>query len=271
MFVVAVLVFQMFTSAPGPQPIPSSFAPDNSIAIQGRIDGHDEWFLLDTGANGVWIDKNDARSFGILGADGAIDHADLSFGGVRAADIQVGVLPNDRTMVGNVEVHGIIGTPLLESGAVTLDYGARRVTFFAPGSFDPAGAGIRSPIDFDGHLTRIHAWFGATRTTLLLDTGDANTLIFQPLANQLVLGAPIGPPYSVRIGSGMPATTEFPYMAEPMTFGGVKILRMRVFAVDKPPVILPSERYDGILGRDILSLFRVTLDEVHNVAYFARV
>lgn len=265
---LAVVASALFaTASPAPQAVPAVF--DGQAIVGADINGHRLWFLLDTGANGMFVDRSAARAAGMtMRADGTAQ-ADVALGSVRATDAAFGVLDLPGYDAGGVHVSGYIGTPFFESGVVSIDFANRRVLFYPPGAFDRTAAGAPpTPILFDGHVTRVHAWFGATRATMLLDTGAQMTVLYQPFAAGVILGAPLSAPAPVTLGIGVMPTAQQWYHAKALSFGGVRVMQPVVDVADRAPANLPATAFDGILGRDVLSLFRMTLDYRHEVAYF---
>ncbi len=257
----------LFTStATTPQSLPAMFP--GRVLVGADINGHRLWFHLDTGADGLFIDREAAQDAGLAVApDGSVT-TDVTIGNLHATGARFNTI-SAYGFLNGVHVVGLIGTPFFESGIITIDFGKKQVLFCPPGTFDPASAGVAPiPIDFDGHVTRVHAWFGTTRATMLLDTGAQISMLFEPLAERLILGASLTQPSPITVGYGAKPTTEEQYHVKPLTFGGLRVSDPVLDVVDQAPPTLPTERYDGILGRDVLGLFRITLDYNHEVAYF---
>ena len=103
---------------------------------------------------------------------------------------------------------------------------------------------------------------------MLLDTGAQMTILFEPFAEQLILGAPVTDPGNVALGYGEKPTTQRWCHVKPLRFGGLRVIAPVVDIADQAPPTLSTELYDGILGRDVLGLFRITLDYNDEVAYF---
>jgi hypothetical protein len=267
-FVMAALfgVPQFAPGATTPQTIPSIF--EDRVLIQATVNGRPLWFHLDTGANGMFIDRNVAVASGLTPASDGSVTADVTIGSLRATNAQFHTI-SAYGFASGVTIVGLIGTPLLESGIFTIDFVKKQVLFYPPGSFDPSSAGVApTPIDFDGHVTRVHAWFASTRATMLLDTGAQISMLFQPFANDVTLGGPVTDPASITVGYGMKPTTERQYHVKPLTFGGLRVRDPVIDVVDQAPPILPTTLFDGVLGRDVLRFFRMTLDYADQVGYF---
>lgn len=261
-----VLLAHLFvTGATTPQTIPSVF--NGRCLIAATINGHTLWFHLDTGTSGLAIDQKDARASGMtIQGDKAL--ADVDIGPLHGAGAAFSLLQGYAFDTGGVHVSGLIGQPFFRSNVVTIDFVDKRVTVYPNGSFDPSSMHARpEPIDASGGVPRIHAWFGSTRAALLLDTGAGGTYLFAPFARNVEVGAPLGDPSTVRIGFGAPETSEQQYVVRPMIVGGVRIEKPVVWVSAAPPD-MPQSLYDGILGRDLLSLFALTIDYADGVAYF---
>jgi hypothetical protein len=265
-FAVLLLAAHLFvSSATTPQVLPARLV--GRVLVAAQINGHELWFHLDTGTNGLYIDRTAASRAGMTIRDGQA-HANLTIGTLSANDARFGLLDHFGNEDGSVYVSGLIGTPFFKSNVVTIDYLHQQLIVYPNGSFNPKAMNAGpTPIDFDGSVARIHVWFGQTRATMLLDTGAQETMLFEPFANTVALGAPLTQPEPMTVGIGTPPTFEHESQVLPMNVGGILIQRPVVHIVDEAPSFLSSDRFDGILGRDIYKLFRMTIDYGNGVIY----
>ncbi len=255
------------TSATTPQRIPARFP--GRVLVQVLVDGHPLWFHLDTGTSVIAIDAGAATRAGVVSAPGArFATADLAVGAFDARQARVVLLPRYGFEDGGVHVSGLIGTPFLASQVVTIDYPDHRLVAYPKGTFDARALHVSAtPIDFNGSIVRVHAWFGSKEATMLMDTGAQRTMLFEPFANGVSVGAPLGPARSITVGIGTKPTWERRVQTRSLIFGNVRFRNPIVLVVDDAPPFLPSSRFDGILGRDVYPEFRITLDYADDAIY----
>lgn len=182
-----------------------------------------------------------------------------------AHDFQVFPLDGSREVFGNTPVDGVIGEPLFERYAVTIDYAARLLTFVSNERFQYAGNGVSVPFSRLDEIPTINAALDGITGEFDVDTGARSSLI---------LFAPFIEHYNLR--------RKYSAVVEGITGWGVggpvrsQLARAGSFAVGgiavKGPIIrLTTQRTGltatldkaGLIGPDILRQFRVTFDYAH--------
>jgi hypothetical protein len=254
------------SDATSPQVIPALFP--GRILVEADINGHSLWFHLDTGTSVLAVDRATASAAGMaIGEDGDAV-ADVAIGALHAHDAHFSLMDHYGYDDGGVHVSGLIGTPFFTSNVVTIDYARRELIAYPNGSFRADSPGVAAtPMYFNGDLVFVHAWFGSKRATLLLDTGDQRTVLFSAFAKTVIRGAPISGPTTTTLGIGGATTTWRQYVTEPLVFGGDKFDAPDIYVADDAPAWMRADMLDGILGRDVLQAFRITLDYARNMLY----
>jgi hypothetical protein len=205
---------------------------------------------------------DDARAVG-LNVDATTAHAapvDLILGDIHAPAAVFYVAPYGFDVHGR-RVSGLFGGPLLFSYVVTIDYEHQRVIAYPPGTFDPSTTGVQAtPLQIHGSSAAIQVCFGSECGWFVLDTGSEITHLSPAFAKRLNLGKSIATVHALGFGG---RTEDEPYYNVPdLTVGGVTFKNPRL-----PVGVLRLTPLDGILGRDILSRFILTLDYKNSSAY----
>jgi hypothetical protein len=246
-------------------PIPSAFG--DRVLIQGAINGQMFWFHLDTGTTGLALSREAAHRAALrLDVDAHQLTADLDVGPLHAKDARFTVLDGYSVDDAGHHVDGIIGAPFFRSNIVTIDFPARSVTVY-PRGYPPPVSGIATPLLIRGYSAAVQVGWGGALSTLYLDTGSDRTILFAPFARAVRRG-PIVSMYSASIGVGSPTTDLEEVHALPMHLAALTVRDPVILVAAEPPAWLRGQPYDGILGRDALRLFKVTLDYVEGIAYW---
>lgn len=156
------------------------------------IHGKTFMFLLDTGAQAVFIDSRVAAQLtlvpqGLLQVRGAkrIDAAgvatidSIDVGGVNLPLGEVSIVNLNQSTDGAFPTDGVLGYPFFAAAEVRIDFNRRTMTFGKPGSL--AALGERLALDTDRELAEVAAQINRVPTTCLIDTGDSSELlVFSP-------------------------------------------------------------------------------------------
>jgi Aspartyl protease len=267
--------------APTPQPYPAdpafttaATAPmtlttffDGRAFVQGDVGGRSLWFHLDTGTQTYLLQSAEARTLGLTvdTPTGRTLPVDFIVGGAEAREAKFMVSDYGYDVDGH-HIAGILGAPLFYAFVVTIDYKAQRVVVYPPGTFDTRTTGVAAvPLLIHDRSAYISACFGDACGWFLVDTGAEQTLLATPFSDRIRLGPPKGTITTVEWGRV--EQTDPVYDVPVMTFAGVPIRFDALAAED----LKNSYRTfgDGIIGRDVLSHFVVTLDWRDGTAYFA--
>ena len=149
------------------------------IYIPVKIDGHPLRFMLDTGGQNV-LSVRAAQALGIAGK-GSIAAAGLGSGHVTQSYAKVKSLTlGDKVMLHNQtfaiqpmhDADGAIGSSLLYSFVVRIDYTAHELTLVRPGAFNAASAGTPLPIRVRHDRPLVQASIGGVPGWFVVDTGS---------------------------------------------------------------------------------------------------
>jgi hypothetical protein len=249
------------TTQSAPTLLPAAF--DGRVLLQADVNGHSLWFHLDTGSPSLYVGAQDAKTAG-LSADATSGYSQpvpVSIGAVSAPAARFRVLPSYGFELNGRRVAGLIGGPLFHANVITIDYPNRRVIFYPSGSFSaPAGAHV-AQVDLEGNVPVVDLTVGATRGRFFLDTGSSTTELSSDFAQKVKLGPYRG---SVVVGERREISLDSIYEVSEINLANFIIPRPQVAVSTSNPFGL-----DGILGRDILSRFAVTLDYPNYLAYFS--
>jgi hypothetical protein len=244
-------------------PIPSAFG--ERVLIEGTINGRTFWFHLDTGTTGLALTREAARATGLLeDVDAHVLTVDLDVGALHAKSARFSILDGYSVDDAAHHVDGLIGAPFFRSNIVTIDFPARSVTVY-PRGYPPPAAGVATPLLIRGYSAAVQVTWGSTPSTLYLDTGADRTILFSSFTRTIVHGPSIAT-YTVNLGFGAPTTDVEEVYTPPMHLAALTVRHPAVLLTQSPPAWL--QQYDGILGRDALRLFSVTLDYAGGMAYW---
>lgn len=148
-----------------------------------------------------------------------------------------------------------------------IDYAKHTILVIARSEFDPQAIGIPpTKIDYDNGAIRVPVRFGDRWGMMLFDTGAYRSMLFPSFARPVEIGAPRAP-LMLSIGYGVPRTRTQEILTQPMLVGSTLIQHPDLLeAFDQKT--LPEDRFDGILGRDVLQAFRLTIDYDDDAIYF---
>lgn len=274
----AVLLGAVPSGLPAPTPLPrtvplfttTSSVPvvlpavfDGRVLLQTDVDNHELWLHLDTGSRSLYLGAQDAEGIG-LSADPATGYSNpvpVRLGAVQAM-ARFQILPTYGFESGERRVSGIVGGPLFHANILTIDYPAKTVTFYPPGSFVPPPGVSATPIDLVNNAPVVTASVGDVPGRFVIDTGAQMTELSSGFARRVRLGFYRGNVVVASGGEDMEAVYEVPAIS----LAGAIVHRPEVAIADPPRIAL-----DGIIGRDILARFRLTLDYAHFQAYFVPV
>jgi predicted aspartyl protease len=246
------------TEDKAPVVLPAAF--DGRVLLHVNVDGRMLWFHLDTGSGTLYLGGKDAQTLG-LAADSVVGYTqrvNVAIGAVNGS-VRFVILPRYGINANGRWISGLIGGPFFHANVVTIDYPHHRVVFYPPGTFI-APAGVKPiPIELRHNTPVIAVSFGEVQGSFYLDTGAAMTELSAPFANRMQLGLSRG---SMRLAGGGGLRDDRLYGVTALNLGDVTV-KDTVVAVADPPRV----DADGILGRDVLSNFAMTLDYANGLVY----
>ena len=173
--------------APAPVTVPV-LADGQHFFVRARVDGHSVVMLLDTGAQGVFLDVGTAKRLGLT-LEGMLEVRGAkrtSGAGVAALDrIEIGdahlpvgvvsVVDLSSVTFGGYPVDGVLGYPFFAAAEVRVDPDKLVMTIAKPGTLPAAGSPLT--IDTDRELPETQAKIGSIEGRFLLDTGNGTELL----------------------------------------------------------------------------------------------
>jgi len=197
-----------------------------------------------------------------------IEGVSLSIGGLEADDFELIALPLESLEpYWGHPMDGILGGNILHQLVTCIDYDRGQVTFSSPEAFDPAGHGEAIPIAVEENTLFVPAAITARdgrpagRARLLIDTGVRQSFLNTPFVRRHRL--------IERSGEVVVNVTGFGISGAAIgTVGRLGSVTLGSYAVEGPIVQLCTEdsgieastRFDGIIGADLLSRFKVCFD-----------
>lgn len=258
----------MFALAGAPLTLPATFDPAGHILVRVNVGGRGLDFALDTGAGAIVLDPGVARELGVrsVGRFGSTIGGDfqsswgrlpqMSIGSIAMHDVALYLSPVSYNTESGKEV-GLLGRDFLASAVVEIDYKHKAVKLWPRDTFDSAAGGL-SPVtaDFSSDTPAVKASFENVQGKFLFDTGAEFSMLYRPYLESLPERA---------AGEGM-ITGKFvggavqmrPFHVHDLSLGPVLFRNADLWV----PLSSTAEigNYDGIIGRDIMSYYRIFLD-----------
>lgn len=258
----------MFALAGAPLTLPATFDPAGHIIVRVNVGDRGLDFALDTGAGAIVLDSGVARELGVrsVGRFGSTIGGDFQSSWGRLAQMSVGSVtmrgvalylsPISYITQSGKEV-GLLGRDFLASSVVEIDYKHKVVKLWPRDTFDGAAGGL-SPVtaDFSSDTPAIKASFENVQGKFLFDTGAEFSMLYRPYLESLpervagegsMTGEFVGGPVQLR-----------PFHVHDLSLGPVLFRNADLWV----PLSSTAEfgDYDGIIGRDIMSYYRIFLD-----------
>jgi predicted aspartyl protease len=244
-------------------------------------------FALDTGASGIFIDRDVAQSLRIPeltaysspGGTGRFSGAtaivpSMLVGDLEMHDVVVGTTPNVGEDGPEYKVVGVLGFDFIRDVGLKLDYKARTVTAYAPSTTAPPPSRHRIELSVNlGSFVPLTSVTinGETGTRFIVDTGGAGPL--------MVTGG-----FRRRHPN---ALVDENHRQQPMSFGGMggeidgALITLNSYEigttkfVDSPAYVVDTDAAfgadrDGLIGPTLLSHFTVYLDFSNYKVYLDR-
>jgi predicted aspartyl protease len=257
---------------------------DSKFIVRLSVGGRGLDFLLDSGASGITIDRDLARSMG-FGEFDAFSNAEnagryvetttivpkIAIGDITMHDVVVGTTPNLGIDHDGFKVVGLLGFDFLRGASVKLDYVNETAIAYTPASFVPPSAGadtIALGVGLDSYVPETAISInGSTGKHFIIDTGGAGALmIFDDFRRRFP-----------------DAVVDERHARQSQEFGGIggyfdtKAMILTQYKIGTANfthsgayVIDSSKLYngaDGIVGPEILRIFVVYLDLAHGKVY----
>lgn len=254
----------------GPQPVtlPARFTRDG-IVVRVNVGTRGLDFLLDSGASDILLDPGVAHELGIqqygkstttIGGDfdtslARVNHMDVGPLGMSNVAISLGPI---QDQLADARIVGLLGFDFLASGITCIDFKNRQITLFSRTTFIARTAGfVPEPMMVDDGVPRIPASFEKVPGWFLLDTGAFGTVLYNDYVRKLpsahVTDSPIDGLSAVGGDVDVRAYATNDFIVGPVMFRNAVVYVPQQSTFDMLD-------YDGIIGRDALSVFDVCLD-----------
>ena len=268
-------------AAPSPT-IPFTF-DDSRLWVPVRIGNGASihQFILDTGAASIVLDADLAIRHGLAlvavgdatGAGGGrtavgrVDRVALRVGSVALKPPSLSTSPLEVLLAGPTGHHapGIIGAQFFKEHVVEIDFERGLLRLHDPAAFYYRGSGVIVPLRFFEGLPMTTGALTAADGTrlslrLLVDLGAKSTLLIaEPFIARTDLRHAFPNVVEEPLGAGLGGPTRY-------AFARARSLSVGRAALSRPVVglsvggVLKSDWYDGLLGADFLSHYRVIFD-----------
>ncbi len=248
---------------------------ENIILVKGNVNGRGPYtFIVDTGATETVITPSTAERIGIpsmpWGSDQRVGTVEsISLGEAMAKNLRVYIFDPPQALTlrldSGIDYQGILGFNFLSQFLISIDYQAKKISLDSAPLISQAETVGRDtfqlPFELKDHHIHIQGRINDKGPIdFLVDTGAAQSVLIPKIARQLgITGKPLKHP-------------ENSSWAEHATIG----LGHDLKAEDVPVLIfIPTTAamygisYDGILGYDFLSKFKVSIDYKNKVLIFS--
>jgi len=268
---------------PPPAPlVPMAVVPfdayGGAIYVPAVINGDSAWLMLDTGLSRTGLDREWARTVGIV--PGAAPAPPIAAAASTAVvdTIRLGELTLLHHPVvlyplsglseasGRLQV-GLVGHDVLQHYTVVIDYQQRRVQLFDPARYRYKGPGttVRFTADADLPLLRAHVKVRGRRpipARLLLDTGASGLclILTTPFAEQHGLSR-VAPAIEAPIGTGLVGELHGTIVRlQQLQLGGVKVPFPTTGLGGEYKGFLARTDIDGVIGNSVFEGSRLIVD-----------
>lgn len=268
---------------PTPAPlVPVAVVPfdayGGAIYVPAVINGDSAWLMLDTGLSRTGLDRDWARTVGIVPGPTPAPPVAAAASTAVVDTIRLGELTLVHHPVvlyplnglseasGRLQV-GLVGHDVLQHYTVVIDYRQRRVQLFDPVRYRYTGPGttVRFTPDADLPLLRAHVKVRGRRAIparLLLDTGASGLclILTTPFAEQHGLSR-VAPAIEAPIGTGLVGELHGTIVRlQQVRLGGMKVPSPTTGLGGEYKGFLARTDIDGVIGNSVFEGSRLIVD-----------
>ena len=259
-----------------PVTMPIKFEQGGQPLVEVVVNGHVKWFIFDTGAQFSVVSDQIVEECGVTELDGTFKGAsknilskpgiisDIEFGGISIRNHPVMIIKSKDLdikflgMFSLIKIDGIIGWPLIKKMEAHINYKNSTALFLKPKQKDALNRNLfyyYRPFvtmkTIDGIPIHLH-----------LDTGNDQTFLTQKVLRRIDLG---------NIKNSLSVTSKFNTSSISknkkisnfaILFNDYEFLFNEINIVDGPAF------YDGIIGADLLSNGKITIDDLNGYFNF---
>jgi PDZ domain len=274
-----------FSSDASSRCIPAEVVADGLVLMQGGVNGHEGWFILDNASQGFTVDAEYARQNSLEIAErapargggagpidaGVVRDVRISLDGLNLTHRNLVVIPLKaiEPAIGHA-VNGIIGSRLFDDLTVVVDYERPCVSIYKPDRYHPTGTATVFPVRIDPHgfpfleAGVVLPGMPAVRGNFLID-GGANT--FADLYKVFSDAHGI-PPRGMKLldepGTSTGGRTQ-------SRDGRADRIDLGPYSIRNPPItfaqdtegLMAAKDYAGLIGAEFLRRFTVVFDNSH--------
>jgi hypothetical protein len=261
---------------------------DDRIVVTARLGGHAVDFFMDSGADGIVIDRDvvDAvgiKRYGRLTGQMAGAYAEsstvipqLTIGALDLRNVHAHAVPFVQYAQDGKPIAGLLGYDFIANAVWHVDYQNGTVQVIDPQAFVPPAGAKALSVRFDDRIPAVTASLaGSTVPAFIVDTGADRSALFSSFLSAS------GNHISDRgLGTSMRAAWPFvddmrgvggsvdyrPLQAGPFTFGSWTFPKWLFYVTQNAPTF-EVEDYDGLIGQDVLRNFDLYLDYPHAKLY----
>ena len=260
--------------------------------LAGAGEHASRWLILDTGAQPTLLDAAVADSLYVRVTDagsttgagrGATRIGDagplvIDVSGIPLGPISVRVAPLDSLLgpTSGRAIPGIVGSRFFREHVVELDFDGPTLHVHDPRTFRAPPAALVVPLELEGDIPFARGWIttpGGRRVPLrmLVDLGAKSTLLLtEPFIRTQQLESAFPSRVESPLGAGMGGETRYAFTRAPtleLATEGAPVALAEALLGLSVRGTLRSEQYDGLLGADFLTRFRVTFDYARRRMY----
>lgn len=271
-----------FSSGGSSRCIPVEVVADGLVLIEGEVNGHAGWFIVDDATQGFTVDNEYARRSSLAvtaraqargGGPSAIDagvvhDVRISLKGLDLTHRNLVVidLKAIEPVIGH-SVDGILGSRLFDDLTVELDYDRPCVSVYRPDQYRPTGKETAFPVRIDQHgfpfldAAIVLPGMPPVRGNFLID-GGANTFADVYKAFSAAHGIP---PRGMKLldepGTSTGGRTESrDGRADRIDLGSYSIHHPAITFAGDTEGLMAATDYAGLIGAEFLERFTVVFD-----------
>lgn len=244
--------------------------------------GHPYTFLVDTGAQAIFVDSTVATQNvlipeGILEISGSRRSTALGIAPLESIEIGGATLPVGivsivdlaNSTAGAFPIDGVLGYPFFASAEVRIDFNKLTMTIGKPGSLPHQGD--RVDLDTDRQLPEVAAGINGTTTKVLIDTGNSTELlVFNPFVQTHPGLIPFTASHQISnygVGGSTPAVGA---NVDQLDLGPYKLYNRRANVMLGSTGAFADRVDGGNIGLGTLQNFVVTFDLANRAMYLLR-
>jgi PDZ domain/Aspartyl protease len=170
------------------------------------------------------------------------------------------------------DIAGLVGYELFKRFPVKIDYQRSRATFYDPDKFKYAGAGVRVPFRFKGHIPQVEGTVDGIAGAFDIDTGSRASIdLAGPFVDRNGLVEKYAPKYRVVSGAGVGGRVYSSLArASSLTLGDVSVSKPVAYLSQQQKGAFADVYLAGNVGYGVLRQFNITFDYPRQQLFFEK-